>query len=474
MRVSKVFSLGRSQDELDFVDIDMTGDTPVFIDPRALRLLNSAWGHECVSLIQNYFQHVLDAIRQGKNYRARRLLQGLSEPNETHLGLSQGRSRGRGIGAYSAKDVWEALCKSEAVATGLLEDLEDTILFIRGIGTDLISDMTTNIIREPLIRYTQKACEYYGIETKVVDSGPLWDPLTGEWFNRFEPLPVTNHRKLLFVPKVIVRRKVDYDPDEYMCHYVLTYLQGEEIRAKTELVRLLKDGTPWVAKKDLIKKYGNNKETAAQITQKFPEILESYRKAKKTIHSPLSHNELALVTDTPFIDWDKVLHEVVSLNVGQDDAIEYENRIEKLLTPLFYPHLVFPMKQVEIHNGRKRIDITYDNAAKDGFFHWVGMHYVSSHIFIECKNYTGDPKNPELDQMAGRFSLGRGQVGIIVCRKIINKKLFAQRCRDTANDQRGYIMTLDDEDLTELVNARKSNSENDFRVLREKFNNLVM
>ena len=42
MRVSDAFELSRSQPHLDFVDVDTSGDVPVFIDPRALLLLPRA------------------------------------------------------------------------------------------------------------------------------------------------------------------------------------------------------------------------------------------------------------------------------------------------------------------------------------------------------------------------------------------------------------------------------------------------
>jgi hypothetical protein len=65
MRISVHYRLGRSQPTLDFVDVDIAGDTPVFISPRALMLLPSEWGDECVSLVQNFFQTVLGFIRSG-------------------------------------------------------------------------------------------------------------------------------------------------------------------------------------------------------------------------------------------------------------------------------------------------------------------------------------------------------------------------------------------------------------------------
>ncbi|MHB1955490.1 MAG: hypothetical protein ACYCOU_17275, partial [Sulfobacillus sp.] len=62
MRVSQRFTLGAAQSQLEFVDIDLESDTPLFVDPRALRLLDSEWAEECVALIQDFFRVVLDKI----------------------------------------------------------------------------------------------------------------------------------------------------------------------------------------------------------------------------------------------------------------------------------------------------------------------------------------------------------------------------------------------------------------------------
>jgi hypothetical protein len=239
MRVSQFYKLDRTQPSLDFVDVDIRGDATLFIDPRALRLLPSNWGQECVSLIQNYFRTVLNLINTNQHRRARDLLEMLREPNETHLGLSKGKAQGRAIGPESAHDVWDALSKSEAVRTGLLEDLEDTILMVDGISSDIISDISTNIIRGPLIKYTQQMAAYYQIPlVDEVDSGPLWNPLTSDWYSEFTSLPITRNGKLLLVPKVIVRRDMDYDVDEYYRYYLLVHLQSVELNANSELVQL--------------------------------------------------------------------------------------------------------------------------------------------------------------------------------------------------------------------------------------------
>jgi hypothetical protein len=101
---------------------------------------------------------------------------------------------------------------------------------VEGISIDIISDMTTNIIREPLIRYTQSMCELYEIPLENgASSGPLWNPSASEWFNRFERLPLTPQGRLLLVPKAIVRRHLEYDAGEYYRHYLLEHLREVEL-----------------------------------------------------------------------------------------------------------------------------------------------------------------------------------------------------------------------------------------------------
>jgi hypothetical protein len=173
-------------------------------------------------------------------------------------------------------------------------------------------------------------------------------------------------------------------------------------------------------------------------------------------------------------EWDRLLNELLAVPPGRNDAAGYENAVESLMTALFYPSLTNPRVQTEIHEGRKRIDITYTNAASSGFFYWLSLHYESAHIFVECKNYTGDPGNPEVDQLSGRFSPARGRVGILVCRTFQDKELFLQRCRDTVNDDRGFVIALDDEDLAALIEEqRRSGGQHEFTLLRQRFGRLL-
>ena len=180
-RIAQHYKLGGDQSTFEFVDVALNSDSPFFLDPRAFHTLRSDWGEHCVSLLQTFFDAVMNRIRTGDHDAARQLLSSLNEPNETHLGLSQGRPAGRGMGKGLAEDMWEALSTSGAAATGLLQDLEDTVLFIDGIGHDRVSDITTNIVRGPLIEFTQDVANFYGIPlVKDVATSRCWNSESSE------------------------------------------------------------------------------------------------------------------------------------------------------------------------------------------------------------------------------------------------------------------------------------------------------
>jgi hypothetical protein len=482
-RVSEYYKLGVGQADLPFVDVDLLGDDRLFVDPFLIRTAEDAWSAECVGLLQDYFSELLDALRTGDASRSRHLLNGLHEPNETHLGYSRNLARGRGIGRELGDRVGSALQRSAALKSGVLEDLEDTILLVPGVGRDLISDLTTNIIRGPLITATQEYAEQWSIPTAEV-AATVWDNARRVWTQVRTQLPFPDigkrRRYLLLVPRDIVRLELTFEADDYFRYHVVPFLQDLELsNPNSELIRLLKkDNTPWVAKTDVIGKYGSGKKTATAQTAEHPDILERYRRHKADISpQPASLARLASALGLPGPDFDALLTEVLAVTAGSKGAGVYHSAVYELLNALFHPDLVLPKKELKINAGRKRIDISYTNYAKDGFFGWLPshQHVPVPNVFVECKNYEEDPQNPEVDQLAMRFSVRRGMFGMLVCRKIKNRRKFDARCADVANTDSKFIIGLDDADLKALVAARKSGDPMDvFRILKNRFDGVVM
>ncbi|HEC92250.1 MAG TPA: hypothetical protein ENI51_04535, partial [Candidatus Atribacteria bacterium] len=408
MRFSEAFGINKSQSELDFVDIDLDADFPLFIDPYAISKRNDLWSINCHNQIVTFFQRIIDSIRNGDETTAKYMLSHLNEPNDTRLGLSLAKPQGKGVSGKQAEDLYSRLCESSAVKTGFLKDLSDCELLVPGISRDKISDMTTNIIRRNLIDYTISQCYLHSINiTDRITSGFFWDFDKLEWVNDYFPLPSYSNRRIILVPKAIVRYDVSYDHREYYNHFVLNYLQAEHLRANTSLVRTLKKGIRRVYKKDLKSLYPCTKEFLYNFSKDHPEVLQHYKDTRmekpditnREIIDGLDEHEVAR-------NLIRILHGIPR---GSDGASDYHNLMIGVLTFIFYPYLLYPKKEQEIHEGRKRIDIIFTNAAKEDFFYRLHkIHgYPCPYIMVECKNYNGEPSNPELDQLSGRFSPNR-------------------------------------------------------------------
>lgn len=479
MKVSEFYNLDRTQASLDFLDVDIYNDTRLYIDPYSFEMIHSEFSEKCKYYIRNFFETLITYINANKIKEARNILLELREPNETHLGESRGKSKGRALGPFLATKVLDSLKESEAVKTGLLQNIEETALLIEGIRYDIISDIVTNIIREELILYTQLMAKQYDIPLKEdVASGPIWNIEKQNWEHRLVSLPMTNQGKLLLIPKAIIRKKTNYDVDEYYNHYVLDFLRSYEFQSNSGLIEVLKNGTTRITNKSLESKYGKEKkEVSIRETLKHPKIMENYRNDKAdNISTPLEHEELAIIENTNVPNLTEMIHKLKAIPTGTKHANDYEKIVEQIISIIFYPDLMYPELQHKIHEGRKRIDIKYTNIAQKGFFYWLALNYPAPHIYIECKNYSSDIKNPEFDQIQGRFSPSRGKFGLLVCRNIKDKELAWKRCIDTAKDQRGYILILDDKDFEELATIRQSSDYNKqmFKFFQEKFNKLIL
>ncbi len=459
IRFSDHFKLGKSQAELDFVDIPLNTDIPLFIDPQIIAIREDEFCVKCNNYIVNFFQGVIENIRTKNEKLARYKLEHLSEPNETHLGLSRKESQGKGVSGKQSSDIFKKLKGSKAVETGLLKDLSDSELVIEGISNDKISDITTKIIKRELIEYTTAQCEIYGIPTENIASGIFWDPASQTWKNEYVNLPIYKEKAIILVPKVLARYRLQYNHQSYYNRFVLEYLQGEHIDANTSLVQLLKNGSKKVYKKDLKaqEEYKLSKEFLYEFSSEHPEVLEKYTESLPKNVRAVTDEQIEEKHESPRkIDYDAIKEKLQGVVPGKKDADKYHNIIIGVLEAVFSPNLYSPTKEEFLHDGRKRIDITYVNGAKSGFFEYLSNHIHCPLIICECKNYKEDPKNPELDQLAMRLSPKRGKLGILVCRKVEDWRKMDKHCKDRANDEHGYIIVLDDEDLITLLEYKKN------------------
>ena len=445
------FNLGKSQGEIDFVNVPIDGDIPLFIDPFALSQRLDPISSVCHDTLVDYFSILLDSIRFGNDQIATRMLSFLREPNETRFGYSSNKPKGAGIGKGQSKDIFQALKDSSAVKTGFISSLEECELMVEGIARDKISDLTTNIIRAHLAEYTKNQCDLWSISTRRVPLPPAYNMERHEWISSYFELPVANNSPILLVPKAFARYDPAYDHGNYYRHFVLDFLQSEHLDANSSLVNTLKNGKRVVYKKDIEEIFPCTKENLFKFSQAHPDVLLEYRTRLEEIEK--RGLDTFLTPDDESIIANSLIEALTSIRPGNTSASEYHSLMIGIIEFIFFPNLLNPVKEQEIHQGRKRIDIMMENGARTGIFY--RLHDIRNlpcpYVSIECKNYNSDVNNPELDQLSSRFSPLRGKLGFLCCRSIDNRELFVERCRDTFKDDRGLIIPLDDKIVIELL-----------------------
>jgi hypothetical protein len=427
--------------------------------------------------MRDFMQIVVAHVHADETDDAYNLLRYLNEPNETHLGLTADGmpARGRAVGEVFAELIISAIQGSAAGQSGLIVDLEDTVMMIEGIGSDLISDITTNIIRGPLIAYTNEMCDTYGVDMSAFQprrEQAVWDPATHEWDFPEVTLPIANGRPLILVPKWIVRRKVD--ADLYFHDYLQRFIVEREMEnPNSQFVYVLKNKQRRANIAKIQETFGK-KAAATRLLASDPNLYRQYRDAVNAgdPRKPNTDPVMTAVNARP-PNLDTLLREVLVIPTGIEAATTYERAVDRLFSAMFSSVLLFPKPQQPQNTGQKRLDMLWTNAAQSGFFWWVKDQCNASYVIGEYKNYGAEIGNPEFDQLAGRFGPSKGQLGVLICRKIKDRHAAIHRAREIRADKHGFIIAMDDDDLRGLVEAAKSGPDEVFGFLIERFTQIA-
>jgi hypothetical protein len=482
LKISEKLNLNKTQFELDFIDIDVDEDIPLFIDPNNIIKSNTPLIQKMSTKLESFFDRMVSFVKINKIQEAWDMFINLGEVNDIYLGLSKAKVRGNGIGNIYRKKLFDEIVSKIKKFPDIKFELQDIRVFVIGVDRDRISDMIANIIRDNLIEYTVQQCELNNIKlTKDVPSGIYWDNTKNKWIQEYKEMLIIDNKKVILVPKRIVTYTSWYTPQKYKQHFVLSYLQEENILNNTKLVNTkeTKKGKirVWVNKKDILKDFKDkeielNKEWLLDFTNNHYEIFQKFKEQIKLKKNSIGINENELSIK---IVSDYLIKKLNSIKVGRDQSSEYHNAIIGILELLFYPNLSNPKKETPINEGRKRIDITFENSAEEGFFFRLpSVHGIpSSYIMIECKNYTEDVKNPEVDQLSGRFSVNRGKFGVLAIRNLDNNILLLKRCKDIWKDKQEIIIPLSDEDIIKALNSLDKNRNIIEEIISEKFFEII-
>lgn len=477
MKISEIYNLNKNQFQLDFVDIDVDTDMPLFIDSNLIRNSEGDFYRQMEYTMDSFFTSLINFLSNSLFEKAKYMCSHLGEINETHLGLSKAESRGRGVGSIKSEKIFIALNENEAVKKGFLENIEDLRVLVEGLDKDMLSDMLTNILKKHLIIYKQEQCKLNNISlTNDVPTGAYWNTLEHKWDTEYESRLVINGRPILLVPKRIVSFCLEGSSEKYRQHFVLNFLQDLNIKNNTALVKRRKKSKQLYVTKKSIKdtEPTMNKEYLTNFTLKHPEVLERFKKNNKDKTEPLNGDLFNNINVSEICQI--LIASLKDIDSGNEQASKFHSLMIGIFEFLLYPNLTNPKKEQEINDGTKRIDICFTNSSNQGIFTWISEHVKIScpYIFFECKNYSKDIGNPELDQMIGRFSAHRGRLGIISCRKINNMDLFLKRCGDSYKDDKGLIIPITDSDVLRCLDKNEQCRDEFEIVLKEKIDKIIL
>jgi hypothetical protein len=229
-----------------------------------------------------------------------------------------------------------------------------------------------------------------------------------------------------------------------------------------------------VTSKDLIESgHVARKDYLTEWTATHGQVLDDFRARTRSKIPPVSNHAWVSPNGSLEEVCQQLQGELRGIPTGTENATRYHRCVAAILDLLFYPELGNIQSEEAIHDGRKRIDVLFDHLEHRGFFHRLQLRHglPCPYVVVECKNYSKDVANPELDQLIGRFSDDRGRVGLLLCRSIDNLDLFLRRCRDTFTDRNGLILPLVDDDLHSMLEELAAHEE--FASNRPAYENIL-
>jgi hypothetical protein len=292
-------------DEYGAFNVSLLTDLPLFIDPFLLFNSVEPEYSRLHDEIIRYLRFLRDMSgRGGVGKEGLRTYYHFKEVKETCLGFCEGGHAGRGLGASFARALngsLESLLDTfgrERITQG--SHLEKLCLIAPGVGKDMISDFTTNLINGYLCQYTETFAKQH-IESKFLKPVPVTRAFfnfeTRSWVTRRYELPWRNRQYVLLTPKDILTRDDTWINKSDMVHdfdQIPQAIENEALRGQiNEYFRLCLPLNP--EKKD-------REKAAIDCYRKFPELIDYFIKRKEETgdDAVLQSREKVLETENGF------------------------------------------------------------------------------------------------------------------------------------------------------------------------------
>lgn len=219
--------------QIGFVNIIIGKDTRLYLDPLLISVTDTDFARECNEAIENFFATLSRAYISSDNRKLDDMLAHIGEVNETYLGMSTAKPKGKGCSTHIMKDILKKAHEQGLFEKNILNKPYLFATFCNNFGEDRLSDMISNIIRHKLYEFT--ACQYklYGIPFSHTEEyiGHYWDHHQESWKELVAKQVLVDNMNILLVPKTFVSKKYKYSIDSDLRHILIPYRQKKHLEA---------------------------------------------------------------------------------------------------------------------------------------------------------------------------------------------------------------------------------------------------
>lgn len=259
-------------EQYDYFDPVLVADTELFVDPFATFDDTSEFFSDSYDRIIRFFNEAFKLAAKAKkntntiSYRKLQNMLIFPEINEIGLGYS-GSNSGAGASKHFRDQMIAAIYYS--IKCGLKEyrHFEEVGIFQEGIGCDRISDITCNILKTNIIKYTQNICKQLDIPRAPVRMRHIdFDFAQLRWIDGTVKLPYNKYknRGILLVPERFVNELPTINADDFK-DYIwvaknetlrndLNYAIKKDIDKK-EIIKIARRNPDWVSEYEKIKEF---------------------------------------------------------------------------------------------------------------------------------------------------------------------------------------------------------------------------
>lgn len=240
-KVSSYYVLKVDQKDMDCVDINMDGDTRLFINPTLLKYSTyKPFANYGTDKVESFFKKIFELYSSGDRQKALMLFTSSGETNANHLGYSRGRSRGNGASKRALAKLFDTILQTGALAEEIMTKPMSILVFAHDFGEDRMSDLITSILKEEFVQYTLEQAEKYGIEIEQeeIDYGNCWDEKTSSWVSlKAKWVKGADGKPLLLTPKQVVSEQYGFSVTDYVTKVVWTWRKDYHLTNRTSLAR---------------------------------------------------------------------------------------------------------------------------------------------------------------------------------------------------------------------------------------------